>query len=183
MHLMNAAAEGLFRGLTALLSCRQQLCCARRLISCPVLLLQVCACMLTQHKAQLDARDKNPGMVRPAANPYAVSLITAVLVCWLPRSRSCPHGLRFVLDLHCPWPAVLDRRYAATGPARRRCNVRSLLPLPCDRSCCLGRRKMTHSRTVCAAAAATGDERSAAWLRCAAAAEHGRLPPAGLPAA
>ena len=33
---------------------------------------QVCACMLTQHKAQLDARDKNPGMVRPAQNPYAV---------------------------------------------------------------------------------------------------------------
>ena len=28
--------------------------------------------MLTQHKAQLDARDKNPGMVRPAQNPYAV---------------------------------------------------------------------------------------------------------------
>ncbi len=30
--------------------------------------------MLTQHKAQLDARDKNPGMVRPAQNPYAVRL-------------------------------------------------------------------------------------------------------------
>ena len=33
---------------------------------------QVCACMLTQHKEQLDARDKNPGLVLAAANPYAV---------------------------------------------------------------------------------------------------------------
>ena len=45
---------------------------------------QVCACMLTQHKAQLDARDKNPGMVRPAPNPYAVSTPTLVTILgWL----------------------------------------------------------------------------------------------------
>mmetsp|Transcript_19814 Transcript_19814/g.59851 ORF Transcript_19814/g.59851 Transcript_19814/m.59851 type:complete len:297 (-) Transcript_19814:591-1481(-) len=30
----------------------------------------VCACMLTQHKAQLDLREKNPAVVRPPANPY-----------------------------------------------------------------------------------------------------------------
>lgn len=29
----------------------------------------VCACMQTQHKVQLDARDKNPGLVMPN-NPY-----------------------------------------------------------------------------------------------------------------
>lgn len=30
----------------------------------------VCACMLTQHKVQLDAREKNPALVRPPVNPY-----------------------------------------------------------------------------------------------------------------
>jgi hypothetical protein len=30
----------------------------------------VCACMLTQHKVQLDLREKNPNLVRPPANPY-----------------------------------------------------------------------------------------------------------------
>ena len=31
--------------------------------------------MLTQHKAQLDARDANPALVQAAGNPYAVSAI------------------------------------------------------------------------------------------------------------
>lgn len=30
----------------------------------------VCACMLTQHKIQLDLRARNPSVVRPPANPY-----------------------------------------------------------------------------------------------------------------
>lgn len=28
--------------------------------------------MLTQHKVQLDLREKNPNLVRPPANPYVV---------------------------------------------------------------------------------------------------------------
>lgn len=31
-----------------------------------------CAGMLTQHKVQLDLREKNPAIVRPPANPYVV---------------------------------------------------------------------------------------------------------------
>ena len=31
-----------------------------------------CAGMLTQHKVQLDLREKNPNLVRPPANPYVV---------------------------------------------------------------------------------------------------------------
>ena len=31
--------------------------------------------MLTQHKVQLDLREKNPAMVRPPANPYVVSAL------------------------------------------------------------------------------------------------------------
>ncbi len=46
--------------------------------------------MLTQHKAQLDARDKNPGMVRPAQNPYAVRPPTCT---GFPRRRTL-HRLR-----------------------------------------------------------------------------------------
>ena len=52
---------------------------------------QVCACMLTQHKAQLDARDKNPGMVRPAPNPYAVRVLMLEVGIQLikPAARAC----------------------------------------------------------------------------------------------
>jgi hypothetical protein len=34
----------------------------------------VCACMQTQHKVQLDARDAHPELVRPPVNPYTVSV-------------------------------------------------------------------------------------------------------------
>ncbi|GAB4814520.1 hypothetical protein N2152v2_001566 [Parachlorella kessleri] len=32
--------------------------------------VSVCACMQTQHKVQLDERDRNPGLVRPPVAPY-----------------------------------------------------------------------------------------------------------------
>ena len=63
---------------------------------------QVCACMLTQHKAQLDARDKNPGMVRPAANPYAVSTITGVLLMAVRPCRARRRASKATLVVPCP---------------------------------------------------------------------------------
>jgi hypothetical protein len=47
-----------------------------------------CAGMLTQHKVQLDLREKNPNMVRPPANPYVVGSqqLQARLTC----TAACP---------------------------------------------------------------------------------------------
>lgn len=75
--------------------------------------------MLTQHKVQLDLRERNPAVVRPPANPYVVR---SPAPCLSPTLPPIPFPARLRLHLLSqPSSSCMSHIHGGLGAAVRLC--------------------------------------------------------------